>query len=204
MVPENHKEAVPFSHYTALLRTLDPEDVQRRLRDVPFDGGAYTLTLLGTEYAVAAPEYAITAPRGGAIPPLPAQTFLLRYLLYGCTVPHGGTWKTFREMPWGEVYTKPYSGRVLSRAAYGFGGRLDAFRAACGALGAAALTGADAAYQFDLIGPYRMRLLVWAGDDEFPPSAQVLYSDNFAVGFSAEDRVVAGDLLIAHIKSAMR
>ena len=48
-----------------------------------------------------------------------------------------------------------------------------------------------------------MQILVWEGDDEFPPNAQILYSDNFADGFAAEDRVVAGDILIATIKSYM-
>ena len=53
------------------------------------------------------------------------------------------------------------------------------------------------------VGDYRMRILAWEGDDEFPPNAQVLYSDNFAEGFAAEDRVVAGDILISVIKSMM-
>ena len=46
-----------------------------------------------------------------------------------------------------------------------------------------------------------MQIMVYAGDDEFPPSSQVLYSDNFEIGFSAEDRVVAGDILISSIKN---
>ena len=58
-------------------------------------------------------------------------------------------------------------------------------------------------YQFELVPGYRMQILVWEGDDEFPPNAQVLYSDNFAEGFAAEDRVVAGDILISTIKSQM-
>ena len=45
--------------------------------------------------------------------------------------------------------------------------------------------------------------MVWAGDDEFPPNSQILYTDNFASGFAAEDRVVAGDLLITAIKMQM-
>ena len=48
-----------------------------------------------------------------------------------------------------------------------------------------------------------MRILVWEGDDEFPPNSQVLYSGNFADGFAAEDRVVAGDILISTIKGFM-
>ena len=88
-------------------------------------------------------------------------------------------------------------------AAFTFGFRVDAFRAACEKLGAVALNHGDAGYQFDFFGPYRMQILVWEGDDEFPPSAQVLYSGNFAQGFAAEDRVVAGDILISAIKAAM-
>ena len=61
----------------------------------------------------------------------------------------------------------------------------------------------DAGYQFDFLGGYRMQIMVYAGDDEFPPSAQVLYSDNFESGFAAEDRVVAGDLLITSIKKEL-
>jgi hypothetical protein len=61
----------------------------------------------------------------------------------------------------------------------------------------------DAGYEFNLIGGYKMQILVWAGDDEFPPNAQILYSDNFADGYAAEDRVVAGDILISTIKAYM-
>lgn len=129
MQVENHKEEVPFEHYVEKFRTLTPENVAERLPDVPFDGKAFTLTLLGKTYRISWPEYAI---EGECIPPLPTQTFLLRYLLEGKEIAWGGTWKTFREMPWGELYHQPYNGRVLTRAAFTFGTRLDAFRKAGG------------------------------------------------------------------------
>ena len=140
---------------------------------------------------------------GGALPALPVQTFLLRYLLESRDVPWNGNWKTFREMPWGEMYIKPYTGRVLTRAAFTFGTLVEAFRAACGKMGAEPVPHGDAGFRFRLVGDYQMQILVWDGDDEFPPSAQVLYSDNVADGFAAEDRVVAGDILISTVKSFM-
>lgn len=200
---ENHKEEVPFAHYEEKFRALRPEDATARLKDVRWDGSAFTVKLLGREFAVGHPEYTIRALDGGQLPPLPAQTFLLRYLLESRDVPESGEWKTFREMPWGEMYIKPYTGRVLTRAAFTFGTRVAAFRAAAEKMGAMPLKHGDAGYQFDLIGGYRMQILVWEGDDEFPPNAQVLYSDNFAQGFAAEDRVVAGDILISAIKANM-
>jgi hypothetical protein len=106
-------------------------------------------------------------------------------------------------MPWGEMYITPYTGRVLTRAAFTFGFKLAAFRAACEKMGAVAVKHGDAGFELELVPGYRMQILMWEGDDEFPPNAQILYSDNFADGFMAEDRVVAGDILISTIKSNM-
>ena len=200
---ENHKEEVPFAHYEEKFRALDPAELATRLPEVPFENGEFTLKLLGRSFAIAHPQYAIRALDGGVIPPLPTQTFLLRYLLESKDVPWCGSWKTFREMPWGEMYIKPYTGRVLTRAAFTFGFRTAAFSAAAEKMGAVKLPHGDAGYEFTLIGGYKMQILVWEGDDEFPPNAQVIYSDNFAEGFAAEDRVVAGDILISTIKANM-
>ena len=195
---ENNKEQVPFEHYVALFKNIDPAEVTARLQDVTWDGGAFSVKLLGTQYTITWPEYSITPA-----PVLPVQTFLLRYLQESKTVAWAGTWKTFREMPWGEMYIKPYTGRVLTRAAFTFGTRLAAFKLACEKMGATPLNHGDAGYQFDFIGGYRMQIMVWEGDDEFPPNAQVIYSDNFETGFGAEDRVVAGDILISTVKANM-
>ena len=200
---ENHKEEVPFAHYEEKFRGLSPEDVTARLSGVCWDGTEFTLKLLGRGFAIAHPQYAIRALDGGAVPPLPVPTFLLRYLLESKDVAWSGSWKTFREMPWGEMYIKPYTGRVLTRAAFTFGTRVAAFRTAAEKMGAQVLPHGDAGYQFTLIGGYQMQILVWEGDDEFPPNAQIIYSDNFAEGFAAEDRVVAGDILISTIKANM-
>ncbi len=202
MIVENHKEEVPFAHYEERFRQLDPAEAETRL-GVRWDGNEFYVNLLGREFAIAHPVYGIRALDGGKLPPLPVQTFLLRYLLEGKQVEWAGAWKTFREMPWGEMYIKPYTGRVLTRAAFTFGTRVAAFRAAAEKMGAAAVKHGDAGFQFDLMGGYRMQILVWEGDEEFPPNAQVLYSDNFAQGFAAEDRVVAGDILISTIKGYM-
>ena len=203
MLIENHKEEVPFAHYEEKFRALDPASVTERLPSVSWDGKEFTVRLLGRDFAISHPDYAIRALDGGKELPLPTQTFLLRYLLESKAVAWNGEWKTFREMPWGEMYIKPYTGRVLTRAAYTFSFKLNAFRAAAEKMGAEPVKHGDAGYRFELVNGYQMQILVWQGDDEFPPNAQVLYSDNFAEGFVAEDRVVAGDILITMIKSNM-
>lgn len=203
MQVENHKEEVPFSFYEEKFRALQPENVLNRLPGVTWDGKEFTLTLLGRDFAISHPDYAIRALDGGTLPPLPTQTFLLRYLLESRDVAWKGEWKTFREMPWGEMYITPYTGRVLTRAAFTLGTRIGKLRTAAEKMGAEPVPHGDAGFRFTLVGGYEMQILVWEGDEEFPPSAQVLYSDNFAEGFAAEDRVVAGDILISTLKANM-
>lgn len=198
---ENHKEEVPFAHYQVKFAAMDPAEAAART-GVRYEDGTFYVTLLGMMYAVLWPEATIRAT-DGKIPPLPLQTFLLRYLLEGKRTAPSSEFKTFREMPWGELYIQPFTGRVLTRAAFGFGTRIERYRAAAAALGGIPLRHGDAGYEFTLTDNYRLRLLVWAGDEEFPPNAQLLYSSNFAEGLAAEDRVVAGDLLIGALKSRM-
>ena len=159
MQVENHKEEVPFAHYEQQFRCLDPQEAVERT-GAKWDGKEFYVNLLGREFAVSHPIYALRALDGGNLPPLPTQTFLLRYLQESKSVVWTGQWKTFREMPWGEMYIKPYTGRVLTRAAFAFGTRVSAFRAACEKMGAVALSHGDAGYQFDLIGDFRMQILV--------------------------------------------
>lgn len=203
-VIENNKEEVPFRHYCELFRGLDPEEAAVRC-GVPFENGEFTVRLLDTEYRIAWPEFAIRTESGAglALTKLPFQTFLMRWLLESKACEPSEPTLTFREMPWGEVYIGPFTGRCLTRAAFTFGTRLAAFQKGAEALGGAKRGHGDASYYFDLIGGYGMELIVWEGDEEFPPSGQILYTPSFAEGFSAEDRVVAGDILITAIRAKM-
>ena len=198
----NHKEGAPFEHYVNLFKGLDPDEAAARTGCV-FDGQAFTVTLFGVNYRIAWPEYAISADNSDAmgLKNLPTQTFLLRWLLEGRTMAAGGTFKTFREMPWGELYIQPFTGRCLTRAAFTFGMKVEKFAAAMEKMGGKKLPHGDAGYELELLPGYFMQLIVWEGDEEFPPNSQILYSDNFADSFAAEDRVVAGDLLISAVKA---
>jgi hypothetical protein len=42
--------------------------------------------------------------------------------------------------------------------------------------------------------------IFWAGDDEFPPSSQILFNENVHFYFNAEDLSVIGDVSIGTLK----
>jgi hypothetical protein len=49
-----------------------------------------------------------------------------------------------------------------------------------------------------------VRLILWAGDDEFPPQSQWLFSDNMPLAFTAEDVAVMGDVIIGSLKETAK
>ena len=79
----------------------------------------------------------------------------------------------------------------------------NALRAAMEKMGATKVDHGDAGYQVEFLPGLFMQILVWEGDDEFPPNSQILFSDNFAEAFAAEDRVVCADILIGDGKCHM-
>lgn len=205
-IVENNKELVPFEHYVGLFRGLDPEEAAQRC-GVKYDAvrKTFSVRLLYADYAVTWPEFSITSETEDAfaLKNLPAQMLIIRYLLEGRASVGTGAFLPYREMPWGEVYIKPFTGRCLTRAAFTFGTRLAAFQAAMGKLPAIPLKNGDASYQVEIMPGYEVRIIIWEGDDEFPPNAQILFSDNFPQAFSAEDRTVVGDILISDVRRRM-
>jgi len=203
---ENNKEMVPLEHYVALYAKLDPAEASERC-GVRYDAltQSFKIRLMYVDYELTWPAFSIRSddPDGLALTNLPAQMLLIRYLLEGRSSRGTGAFLPYREMPWGEVYLKPFTGRCLTRAAFAFGTRLEAFKAALKKMPAIPLDRGDASCQMEILPGYDIRLIVWEGDDEFPPNSQILFSDNFPQAFSAEDRTVVGDLLITEIKRKM-
>ena len=203
---ENNKEMVPFEHYLALYRNLNAMEAAERCA-VRFDQEAscFEMCLLYCDYRLYWPEFRIESnhPDALALRSIPAQIFLIRFLLEGRASTGSGNFLPYREMPWGDVYLKPFTGRCLTRAAFTFGTRLEAFKAAGAKIPAIPVKYGDAAFQIEVMPGYEIRLIVWEGDDEFPPNAQILFSDNFPQAFSAEDRTVTGDLVITELKRKM-
>ncbi len=206
MEVENHKEQVPFEHYCREWAAIDPREASAR-SGVPFDGstGTFRVTMLGTAYTLHWPDFRIEAAggEGFALGNIPAQILLMRYVMTSTAAPFGGRFLTFRETPWGDVYLKPFTGRCLDRAAFTFGTRLEAFRRAVERSGARPLTHGDASCEAEFLPGLFMQLILWEGDDEFPPNSQILFSDNFSAVFAAEDRVVCADILISSLKALM-
>jgi hypothetical protein len=209
---DNNKEEKPFEFYLEKYKQLDPKEVSERC-NIPYNEETkeFLVRVMGYEYGISFPEFEI-APKTEdpdayliLMENIPSRTFVMRYFIEGRCAMSSGRYITFREVPtYGELYLQPFTGRCISRLTYGFGYKLPKFKAAMEKLGATPIKMGDVAYEFELINNYHMRFIFWEADEEFPPSAQILYEDNFLNGFYAEDMVVAGDISITTVKGTIR
>lgn len=203
---KDSKERMPWEHYTEQYQNADPKEISQRLA-IPYDEEkqAFTLTFFGTEYQITYPDFQIThTPDLVGIYPLEdmiyAKILTIRFLLNGNVSTGTGAYKTYREMPWGEVYLRQFDGRCIKRLAFSYGNRLADFRNIMEHINAVPVKYGDAAYEVEIFPEYKVRMILWEGDEEFPPSSQILFSDNFPLSFQAEDMAVMGDVIIGTLK----
>lgn len=201
---KNNKEEVPWEHYLEEYQKIDPEEAAARCR-IPYDPQSrkFSVRMMGVDYTVSFPDFEVATEEKGFAAlrdMVPAKILVAHFLESGCYNPLTGTMITFRESPWGELYHRQFAGRCLSRLAYGFGFKLGQLEAVMQDLGAEKLSSGDLGYRFEFMPGYMMDFLLWEGDDEFPPSAQILFSDNIPPSFVPEDMVVMGDITITTCK----
>lgn len=203
----NNKELVPLEHYLEEYAKASPEEMSSRT-GFPYDTEKqqFQVTFFGRKYVVTWPEFSATCLDDtyafDALKSMnPAKILVVRFLLEGATANGTGKFLTYREVPWGELYYRQFNGRCMMRLAYGFGNRLHSFRKAMEAMHAQPVKAGDAAYQVEVFPGYYVQFLLWEGDEEFAPSSQILFSDNFPAGFHAEDLVVVCDVLITILKN---
>ena len=193
-----NKEGKPLEFYLEKYREMDPAGMAARC-GLPYDGEthAITMNLLGEQFLVSNPDYTIVGPT----PLTNAERILfLRYLLDGRKAQPLGQYLTYREFPWGEVYLQQFTGRCIKRFAFSYGSRPELLGKIMERLPARPLSRSDCGWELELMEGLTIQLLLWVGDDEFPPNAQILFSDNFRHAFTAEDLANAGDIVLNRMK----
>lgn len=204
---KDNKERIPFEHYLEEFASINPQEAAERT-GIPWheDTGEFEVRMMQKTFLVKWPECTVrkadeTDESYGAMEDgIPPKIMVMRYLTRGAASVGSGKFLTYREVPHGEVYYRQFNGRCMLRLAFSYGNRLKEFEQKMEVLGAVKCGHGDAGYEFEFLNGYRVQFLLWSGDEEFPPSSQILFSDNFPLSFEAEDLAVVGDIAIGTLK----
>ena len=197
----DHKVGVPMEHYKAVFAAADPAAMSIRSR-VPYAEGErkFSLTLLGRPVTVSWPEMEARFSDDGTETASNTRILLARLILEGTLTPSLGQMLAYTDMPWGNVYAQQFRGRCILRLAGTYGSNLPGFDAAAAQVAGVPQENGDRSYDLPFLEGLTVRLILWEGDEEFRPTAQILFSDNFSSAFSAEDIAVVGDVLLNAMK----
>jgi hypothetical protein len=130
------------------------------------------------------------------------QIVLLHYLLMADGSPPADRWLAFRELPDGLFYAQAFAGHAEGLLAEKLGADLARFKRAAEALGGRPLDLADAAYRFQAFPRLAVAALLWAGDEDFPPQARILFDANAGYYLPTEDLAGIGDWLAHRLTRA--
>ncbi len=199
---KNNKERIPYEHYKGLFALMDPIEASERL-NIPYDSEKkrFSFRLMHKQHYIDHPWGEIYTDEGPLGENFAAKILILRFFIEGRYSNPTGKLLTYRDIPWGEVYYPNFQGRCILRLSYAFGNKLDKFEKVMEGIGAAKIEMGDSAYKFEFISNFYMYFIMWDGDEEFPPSAQILFDDNFPLAFTAEDIAVVGDISIGTLKA---
>ncbi len=200
-IEEKRKDKIPYEHYKGLLKNYDAETISQN-STCPFNGetSTFIVTVMGTDYRVAYPQGDVTDMAGEDFDNYKLKTMILRYLINAKGVKTTGENIAYRDVSGGNVYFACFEGRCLKRFAFTFNYNVEGLKKAMATLNAEPQKPGDLSWRFEVINNMFMTVILWLGDDEFPPEAQILFDANFPSAFSAEDMAVMGDIFIPALK----
>ncbi|NLN53459.1 MAG: DUF3786 domain-containing protein [Firmicutes bacterium] len=146
----------------------------------PYDEAAscFTVAYLGQNYTVSYPAGQVSSAAGKEAD-LITSILLLHYLSGASGVEAADSWISFKELQGGAIYIDPFQKRAINPLVKGFGRKPEAFSKAAELLGGQRAAFGDLSYLIPVLPRIPLILILWQGDEEFPPNGNILF-DRYA------------------------
>ena len=171
------------------IRTKDPLELSRLSGfDYDRDGAGFRFDFIGRAHEISFPGIEVVYGDGEGEVPLTEQVLILHYLNQAQGVPFHNDLITYREVPAGEFYYQAFFKRAESPLLSAFGENPDLLARTAPLIGAEPASGlGDVAVKVQALPMVPVTLVVWGGDEEFPPEGKILFDRNISHYLSTED-----------------
>jgi hypothetical protein len=166
--------------------------------------GNLRLEFLQCEYVIDHADWTVKRADDSVVPPSIMQSLILTYLSMSDGAPPIDRWVGFRELPNGLFYAQAFQGYTGAELVRHLGGDVAAFKTASEKLQGAFLSLGDAGYVFQVLPRLKLAVVLWAGDDEFPAQAQVLFQESAPHYLITDGLAIVGSLLVGRIVKAAK
>jgi len=163
---------------------------------VPFLNRRYRLSHPGLEFSDALSD-------GGEVP-LQEQVLILHYLQAEPAPAAFGDWIAYREIPGAGFYFGAFVKRAVDPLKKVFGQDLAGLSRAAARLQGAPVPIGDAGFEFRVFPKVPARLVLYAGDEEFPAEANILFDRGIGRMLSPEDVAWMAGMLVYRLIALAR
>jgi hypothetical protein len=174
----------------------------------PHNGASAELCLpfLTTRYLVSIGPHGVDVTREGdeSEVSLPEKILIAHYLLHATGSPPSGELIAFRQVPDGHFYDDAFKRRARDPLLSTFGTDPELLRECAAELGGIAIEAGDVGMVFRVFPNISVQLVLWKGDDEFPPDAGILFDSNIRSDLPAEDIAVMSGMLVYRLMGIAR
>ena len=192
------------------LRESDPRTLSRltacSYHAVDSARGEFRLRVLEQEYTFSYPEYLASEVSTGKQASIPIQALLVYYFQHADGARIADRWVAFSELPEGRFYNQAfqgYTGRELTRS---FGEDIDQFSKIIGNLPKAETAPheqiGDRSFPVLALPRVPLLLVFWQGDEDFPPSYQILFDASVVHYLPTDVCAILGSMLTRKLIAA--
>jgi hypothetical protein len=166
----------------------------------------FRVPFLDRVYRVQYPDFSFLDDSGSEKEiPLQEQVLILHYLR-GCRdlKKTGNKWIAYREISGASFYFAAFVKRAIDPLKQVFGQNIDGFIRASDRLGGKAIEPGDAGREFSVFPHVPVQLILYAGDDEFPPEATILFNNDIGTILLPEDVAWLAGMVVYRLMALAR
>ena len=191
---KNYQQA--FELACVRIRKMDLEESAKRAGADYQSGGngeKIIVHFFSEPYYIQFPQIEFSSPTKKTVS-LVARILLLHYLMKADGSPLTGKWVGYKDIPGGLLYASVFARRVTEPLARKFGRSAKKFKEIGIKLGGDQGDFGDASFVLKVFPFIPFQYVLWEGDEEFPPTVQLLFDASIDHYLSLEDIVVLGQM----------
>ena len=157
------------------------------------DGEKIIIQFFSESYHIHFPQIEFSSPLKKTVS-LVTRILLLHYLIRADGNPITGKWVGYKDIPGGLLYAGVFKRRVTEPLLRKFGKSAKWFKEIGKSLGGESAGIGDVSFILQILPYIPFQYVLWEGDEEFPPTVQLLFDASVDHYLSLEDIVVLGQM----------
>ena len=181
---KNYEYGYKLAYKIASQKLADTEGIERLCRNsgaehkIIDSRPVITLDYLNQSYQISLPEVDISLAGSDEEVPLKDKILLLHYLTQAKGTPLANKSIAYKELPDGVGYFRTFRKRAIKPLVDNFSGQPEKLLEAAKGLGGVKADYGDAAVTINAFKQVPITFVLWKGDEEFSPSAKVLFDSS--------------------------